>query len=50
MDITNLLDSEYARKLKMGDISFKDIPKEFRKEVINEMKENDFTEEIEPVG
>lgn len=50
MDLTNILESEYARKLKLGEISFKDIPKEFRKKVKEEMISNGFTEEVEAVG
>lgn len=50
MELDKILESEYARKLKMGDIAFKDIPDKFKEKVREEMIANGFTEEVEAVG
>lgn len=49
-DLNKILDSNYARKLKLGEIKFSDIPKDKREEVINEMKSAEFYEEISAEG
>lgn len=39
--VTMCLESGYARKVFFGDITFEEVPDQFKEEVKKELKEND---------